>query len=144
MITLSNLKNSNNKKRKRVGRGNASGHGTYSTRGIKGQKARSGRKNLKIKSFKQILSSIPKNRGFKSEQEKPQVVNIKDINENYKEGAVINIESLYSKKLIDSKKGHVKVLAKGELKIKNLQIEGCELSKSALEQFEKMGGGIRA
>ena len=29
-------------KRKRIGRGNASGHGTYSTRGMKGQKARSG------------------------------------------------------------------------------------------------------
>ncbi len=29
-------------KRKRVGRGNASGHGTYSTKGLKGQKARSG------------------------------------------------------------------------------------------------------
>ncbi len=28
--------------RKRVGRGNASGHGTYSGRGLKGQKARAG------------------------------------------------------------------------------------------------------
>jgi len=32
--------------RKRVGRGNASGHGTYSGRGLKGQKARAGRKPL--------------------------------------------------------------------------------------------------
>ena len=29
-------------KKKRIGRGNASGHGTYSTKGLKGQKARSG------------------------------------------------------------------------------------------------------
>lgn len=142
MITLSNLKNSNNKKRKRVGRGNASGHGTYSTRGIKGQKARSGRKNLKIKGFKQILSSVPKNRGFKSAQDKPQIINIEDINKNYKEGAIVNIESLYANKLIDSKKRRVKILAKGEFKIKNLKIEGCELSKIASHQVEKMGGTV--
>ncbi|MFH0856547.1 MAG: 50S ribosomal protein L15 [bacterium] len=138
MITLSNLKKSNNKKRKRVGRGNASGHGTYSTRGIKGQKARSGRKNLKIKGFKQILSSIPKNRGFKSVQSKPQVINIEDINKNYKDGETVNIDSLCLNKLIDDKKQKVKILGKGELKIKGLKIEGCELSETVKKQFQKM------
>ncbi len=137
MITSNNLKSSNNKKRKRVGRGNGSGHGTYSTRGIKGQKARSGRKNLKIKGFKQILSSIPKNRGFKSSNSKPQIVNIGDINEKYKEGGVVNIDSLYANKLINSKKGKVKILGKGEFKIKNLKIEDCEMSKAVKEQLQK-------
>ncbi|MFA6254919.1 MAG: hypothetical protein WC675_02675 [Patescibacteria group bacterium] len=45
-LTLHNLKVNKKarKKSKRVGRGNASGHGTYSTRGLKGQKSRSGGK----------------------------------------------------------------------------------------------------
>ena len=73
------------KKRKRVGRGNASGHGTYSTRGLKGQKSRSGVSGLKRLGLKMTLSRIPKKRGFKSPKAKNQVVNLTDINENFKE-----------------------------------------------------------
>ena len=44
MLSLNTIKKTkgSSKKIKRVGRGNASGHGTYSTRGLKGQKSRSG------------------------------------------------------------------------------------------------------
>ena len=41
-MQLNNLKNTQKKSKKRVGRGNGSGHGTYSGKGLKGQKSRSG------------------------------------------------------------------------------------------------------
>ena len=41
-MQFNNLVNKEKKQRKRVGRGNASGHGTYSGKGLKGQKSRSG------------------------------------------------------------------------------------------------------
>lgn len=145
MLNLSNLKQLNTKKKKkRLGRGNGSGHGTYSTRGIKGQKSRSGgRRKLKIKGFKQLLSSIPKNRGFKRLQKEVQIVNFLDINNNFKEGETINAESLLNKKLIKNKAKKVKILAKGELKIKGLNVSECELSNKAKEQLESKGGIIK-
>lgn len=145
MLNLSNLKQLNTKKKKkRLGRGNGSGHGTYSTRGIKGQKSRSGgRRKLKIKGFKQLLSSIPKNRGFKRLQKEVQIVNFLDINNNFKEGETINAESLLNKKLIKSKAKKIKILAKGELKIKGLNVFECELSNKAKEHLESKGGVIK-
>jgi len=132
MLTLHTLKKNNGKKKKRVGRGNASGHGTYSTRGIKGQRARSGgRKGLKLKGFKQILVNIPKEKGFKRESIKRQVVNMLNINEKFKEGETVSPETLFSKKLIKDKKINIKILAEGKLEIKKLNIAGCELSESA-------------
>ncbi len=67
MITLSNLqpKIGSRHRRKRVGRGNASGHGTYSGRGIKGQRSRSGgKKGLKLKGLRHNIKNFPKLRGL--------------------------------------------------------------------------------
>ena len=88
MLSLHTIKpnKGETKKRKRVGRGNASGHGTYSGRGQKGQRSRSGGKSgLKRKGMKQILLQTPKLRGFKSDKPKNQVINLVDINKNFKE-----------------------------------------------------------
>ena len=131
------------KKRKRVGRGNASGHGTYSTRGQKGQKSRSGGKNnLRRLGFKQTLSSIPKTRGFKSHHLKNQVVGLFDINKNFKDEEEISIASLFEHGLISVVKAPVKILANGELKLKNLKFKGIKVSKTVSEQIEKNGGQI--
>lgn len=60
------------KPKKRVGRGNASGKGTYSGRGIKGQRARAGgRGGLKKRSImRQLIKKTPKIGGFKSLKQK--------------------------------------------------------------------------
>lgn len=145
MLSLSNIKPARNSSRgkKRVGRGNASGHGTYSTRGIKGQRSRTGGKNkLKRLGFKKILAQTPKNRGFKSAKLKNQVVNIKDINENFSDGAKINAMSLLKADLIKTVSQPIKVLGEGELKLKNLEFKGIKLSQSAKLQVEKLGGKI--
>ena len=128
------------KKRKRVGRGNASGHGTYSTRGVKGQKARSGVSGLKRLGLKMTLMRIPKKRGFKSLKSKDQIVNIALINENFKDSDIINPNALFKKGLIDNLKTRVKVLGKGELKLKNLKFEHVKMSESVKEQIKKIGG----
>lgn len=143
MLTLHNLAKSKSKKsRKRVGRGNASGHGTYSTRGIKGQRARSGgRKSLKMKAIRKMVLSVPKERGFKRVSANVQIINLSDLNKFF-ENDKINKESLFKKGLLENKKDQVKILGHGELKIKGLNIEECDLSKTAKEQIKKMGGVI--
>ncbi|MEK7558055.1 MAG: 50S ribosomal protein L15 [Patescibacteria group bacterium] len=131
------------KKKKRVGRGNASGHGTYSARGQKGQKSRTGGKNnLKRLGFKSTLASLPKNRGFKSIQPKNQVINLSDLNKFFKDGSEINAVSLSKCCLINEIKLPVKILANGELKLKDLKFKGIKVSKTVKEQIEKLGGQI--
>jgi len=134
---------STTKKRKRVGRGNASGHGTYSGRGQKGQRSRSGgRKGLKRLGMKHILLNIPKKRGFKSKKPKNQVINLIQINKCYKEGETVNPKSLMKKELIDTIKLSTKILGTGELKVKNLQFDDVKISESVKKQIDKMKGKI--
>lgn len=131
------------KRKKRIGRGNASGHGSYSTRGLKGQRARSGGRNkLKRLGFKQILAATPKNRGFKSDKPKNQIVNLKDLNGSFSDGDKINGSSLLKAGLAKSLKGEIKILGQGELTLKNLEFQGVKLSQSVKAQIEKMGGKI--
>jgi len=144
-LSLSNIKPARNSARakKRVGRGNASGHGTTATRGTKGQRARTGGRNkLKRLGFKKILAQTPKNRGFKSDKSKNQIINIKDINQFFTDGAKVDALSLLKAGLIETIVGSIKVLGEGELKIKNLEFTGVKLSSSAKAQAEKMGGKI--
>lgn len=124
------------KKRKRVGRGNSSGHGTYSGRGQKGQKSRSGVSGLKRLGLKKRLLQIPKMRGFKSGKPKNQVVSLNQINNNFKDGADISPKLLLAKRLIGTIKLPVKILGKGELKIKNIKFTGVKLSESVKNQIE--------
>jgi len=115
--TITKTKGSS-KKIKRVGRGNASGHGTYSTRGLKGQKARSGVSNLKRLGMRKQLLSIPKVRGFKSHKPKNQVVSVKAINSHFKDNEIVSPATLFEKKLISSAELPVKILGKEKLTVK--------------------------
>lgn len=144
-LSLSNIKSAKGatKRRKRIGRGNASGHGTYSTRGLKGQRSRSGGRNkLKRLGFKKILAQTPKMRGFKSGKPKNQAVNLRELNDAFKDGDKLDVKSLLRAGLINSAAVSVKILGQGELKLKNLEIAGVKLSLSAKEQIEKMGGKV--
>ena len=143
-LSLNNLKPSKGayKKRKRVGRGNASGHGTFSCRGMKGQRSRSGGKNkLKYKGMKMMLQRIPKKRGFNSPYPKAEVVNLKDLEKNFNDGETVNSRGLHKKGLIGTISKGVKVLGVGELK-KKLIVENCELSAGARKAVEDAGGKI--
>ena len=135
------------KSRKRVGRGIGSGTGKTSGKGHKGQKSRSG---VSIKGFEggqmPIHRRLPK-RGF---------TNINRI--NYTELNLDNIQKLIDNKKIDpkktisyktllglglvkSKKSKIKILGKGDIKVK-IDIEVSAFSKSAKDSIEKNGGTV--
>ncbi len=143
-LSLNTIKGSKGsaKKRKRVGRGNSSGHGTYSGRGLKGQKARSGVSGLKRLGMKQVLLRTPKKRGFKSSKPKNQVINLSDLNICFKDNDIINPQVLLKKGLVDNIKVSIKILGKGELKLKGLQFENIKISESAKKQVEKTKGKV--
>jgi large subunit ribosomal protein L15 len=122
------------KKHKRVGRGNSSGHGTYSTRGLKGQKSRSGVSGLKRLGLKKQLLQIPKNRGFRSLKPKNQVVSVKAINANFKDGEIVTPAALFSKELISSASRSVKILGKEKLTVK-VKFEKIKMSSSLTSQL---------
>lgn len=129
-------------KEKRVGRGNASGHGTFSTRGIKGQRARtSGRGGLHYKGMKAMIMSIPKKRGFRSLNEKSSVLNIRDLDERF-DGGEITPQILREKKLVGKIKNGVKILGSGKTN-KKFIVKGCEISAQAKEKIEKAGGIVK-
>lgn len=144
MLTLSKIKPAKGSVRqtKRVGRGNASGHGTYSTRGMKGQRSRSGVSGLKRLGMKPMLLNLPKKRGFKSLAPKFSVINTCELNDFFKEGAIVSPVTLAKAGLAEATKRGIKVLAKGDLKVKGLHFKNLTLSKTAALQVEKMGGKI--
>ncbi len=131
---------------KRVGRGGK--RGTYSGKGIKGQKVHGGR--APRPELRDIIKKIPKMRGrgkniFTSIQQDAVVVNVGALNEAFAKGAVITPKVLVEKKLIRLPKGAsrvVKVLGNGSLD-KALVIEGCTVSASAREKIEKAGGSVK-
>ena len=120
MLSLNTIKQAKgaSKMRKRVGRGNASGLGTYSGRGLKGQGQRAGVSNLKRLGMRAQLLQTPKLRGFKSLKLKNQVVSVKAINLNFKDGETVSPITLAEKKLINAINEPVKILGKEKLTVK--------------------------
>lgn len=144
-LILHNLKSppGAKKKRKRVGRGNASGHGTYSGRGLKGQRSRSGgKKGLKRRGLRQLLRNKPKFSGFKSLKPKMEIINIKELEKNFKTGDIINSEKLIEKRLIRVPQRGLKILGEGKLN-KKFTVIADAFSESAKEAIIKAGGQIQ-
>jgi len=128
---------------KRVGRGNASGHGTNACRGGKGQTARSGgSRGIQRRSFKFVMQSTPKLRGFHSMNTKPAEVYLSDLEAKYKDGETVDISTLKEKKLIGKNIKTVKILNKGELK-KKLVVSGIKCTKIAAEKITSAGGEVK-
>ena len=129
------------KKAKTVGRGNGSGHGSSSTRGGKGQTARtgSGYKPGFEGGQTPLYRKMPKLKGFNNPNHlKYQVVNVGDLN-IFEDGEEINTVKLFEKKLINKKGKLVKILGNGEL-TKKLTVKADRISESAKEKIEKAKG----
>jgi len=131
------------REKKRVGRGHGSGHGKTSGRGQKGQKARSGWKGGTRPGFEggqtPLYMRFPK-RGFSNAPFKKEyaIVNIKDLEERFEDGAVITPEVLREAGLV-KKKLPVKVLGDGEL-TKKFTVKAHKFSASAKAKIEAAGG----
>jgi len=143
MLTLSNLqinKKAKQKKR-RLGRGDASGRGNYSGKGMKGQGARSGVSGLKRLGMKKVIAQIPKHRGFKRMKSALNIVNLNSLQNNFQSGQEVNVKKMFQAKIIDSPKNEVKILGKGNLD-KKLTVKAHYFSKSAKQAIIKAGGKI--
>ena len=131
-IELHNLKPHSSDSKKRIGRGGK--RGTYSGRGLKGQRARSGgRSGLKRLGLKPLMTQAHKLRGFKSPHAKPETVNLKDLQKFFKDGETVAPGILLKKGLIKTTKNGVKILGVGKLTHK-LTVTGCAVSKSVADK----------
>ena len=132
-----------NRDKKRIGRGGK--HGSYSGKGIKGQKSRAGRKMVPI--IRELIKRYPKLKGYRSFvlEDSSVVVNLDVLEKNTKDGETVNPENLIAKGIISKIKGKVpkvKILGTGKL-TKKLVVENCKASKTAKEAIEKAGGSIK-
>jgi len=132
--------NTKNKKKKRVGRGGK--RGTYSGKGMKGQKSRAGAKMQPI--IRESLKRYPKLRGYNfSPLKNVFTVNIATLDKNFSDGAVINPKAIAARGIIGKgKRLEIKVLGTGETE-KKFYVQGCMISKSAKETIEKAGGEVK-
>ncbi|EKE16132.1 MAG: Ribosomal protein L15 [uncultured bacterium] len=132
------------KAKKTIGRGGK--RGTYSGRGNKGQKARSGASidPLFEGGRSSLVERLKKVRGFKSRNKKKVVVKLAELETKFKDGDVISLENLIKAKIISKKdlQSGVKILSTGSI-TKKLTIEkNILLSESAKEAIEKAGGTV--
>lgn len=130
------------KSRRRVGRGYGSTKGGHTVgRGMKGQKSRSGSSGHKRRGMRRLMLSTPKLRGFKSPHDKPQAVNLTQIDEKYIAKEVVTPKTLMKKGLIKSATKDVKILANGEI-TKAVTVKSCKTSATAAEKITKAGGKV--
>lgn len=133
------------KRRKRVGRGESSGHGRQSGRGNKGCQARAGGGTRPLHEGGQmpIFRRLPK-RGFNNFvfRREYQVVNLGSLEDAFENGATVNGAALRQKALVAGAAPLVKILGKGTL-TKKLTVEAHAFSASAKEAIEKAGGTVK-
>lgn len=144
-LALHNIKPARRSKkaRRRIGRGLAS-KGSYSGRGVKGQRARSGgRAGLQLKGLRSLMLKLPKQRGFHSLKDKPEIVNLGQLMNLFTEGSTVTPQELLKKGLIRRTTAGVKILGNGEIN-RRLIIKECSLSRSAEEKIKKAGGEVAA
>ncbi len=129
------------KRRKRVGRGDASGWGKTAGRGDKGQSSRSGSGFRPYFEGGQItlFRRLPK-RGFKSLNPKVYtVINISSLEESFNANDVVDKAALNAKNLIPKKNLGLKILGNGDI-TKSLTVKANFFSVSAKSKIEAAGG----
>lgn len=129
-------------KPKRLGRGEASGHGKTCGRGHKGQKARkSGNVRIGFEGGQKPLARRLPKKGFTSMHEKIAIVNLESLSHRFDDNATIDIPALVSVGLLNSLNNKVKILGDGEPK-PGYKITAHKISNSARDKIEKSGGKI--
>jgi large subunit ribosomal protein L15 len=145
MVTLHTLKapHRSNHRKKRVGRGQGSGLGKTAGRGGKGQKARSG--NMRFEGFEggqsPLQRRLPKF-GFNSPNRvELAVVNLGELEEKFKDGAVVDEKALRAAGLVKGQWPGIKLLATGKL-TRKLTVKVHKLSETARTAVTAAGGVV--
>lgn len=132
------------KRRKRVGRGEASGSGKTSGRGQKGAQSRAGYGTglLYIGGSQPLFRRVPKrgfsNFHFRTEYE---VVNLDTLEKTFQAGDRVDMDGVRKLHLVPGRQPYLKILARGAL-TKKLNIEAHAVSEKARAAIEGAGGSV--
>lgn len=140
-MQIHELKKPTRKSRKRIGRGGKKG--TYSGRGMKGQKSRAGySKRATFEGGKSTLVARTKKiRGFKSIKTNFQIVNLDTIEKKFNNGDEVSPQSLKELGIVKKSYQPIKILSVGQIK-KKLIFKNVVFSKVAKIKIEKAGGKV--
>ncbi len=144
MTTLLNSLKPNSgsrKKKMRKGRGIAAGQGASCGFGMRGQKSRSGRPTRPGFEGGQmpLYRRVPKLKHFEIINKRSfSVINLDALNK-FKEGETVNLDSLVKKGLLFKPKFPLKILGKGDIKVK-LKVEAQAFTNTAKDKIEAAGG----
>lgn len=132
------------KAKKKIGRGGK--RGTYSGRGMKGQKSRSGSKRdpLFEGGRSSLVERMKKLRGFKSYRSKKFNISLAQLDKKFKDGEIVDMKNLIKVRLasrVEVKNG-VKILGDGKMTKKLTIDKNISLSNSAKVAIEKAGGKV--
>jgi large subunit ribosomal protein L15 len=129
--------------RKRVGRGDGSGHGTYSGRGLKGQKSRAGGGTRIAFEGGQLplVKRLPRTRGFFNVfRTEYTVINVGKLNV-FDVNAEVTPQLLLEVGLVKSLQKPIKILGDGEVD-RPLVVKINKLSAAAKSKIEAAGGRV--
>ncbi len=133
-----------NKRPKRVGRGESSGHGKTCGRGNKGCQSRAGGGTRLLREGGQmpIFRRLPK-RGFNNYEFRIEyeVVNLGRLETSFESGGTVNAETLHKAGLVRSTREPIKILGAGTLS-KKLTVVANAFSAEAKAAIEKAGGTV--
>lgn len=130
--------------RKRIGRGNAAGGGTYAGKGLKGQKARSG--NDLRPGFEggqmSLIRKLARKPGFRNPfRIEYTAINVGTLADRFPADATVDPAALVAARLLKRADEPYKVLADGELG-HALTVRAPKVSAAARRKIEAAGGTI--
>ena len=131
------------KNRKRVGRGDGSGYGTYAGRGLKGQKSRAGSSSMvKFQGGQlSLLKRLPSIRGFTNIfKQEYSVVNVDQL-ALFPDGSEVTPEAMAHVGFVKNLNSPVKVLGRGDIDVA-ISVSAHKFSASARSKIEAAGGSV--
>ena len=133
------------KNRKRRGGGDSSGNGSFSGKGMKGQKSRSGggvRPGFEGGQLP-LVKRLPSLRGFNNIFKiNYNVINLRELSEHFSEGEDVTLQILEDKGLISNTALPLKILGDGDVDVA-LNVRAQKFSSSATLKLEKAGGSAQ-
>lgn len=130
--------------RKRVGRGDAAGGGSYAGRGMKGQKSRSGpglRPGFEGGQMP-LIKGLPMKRGFHNRYKTYYaLVNLDTLQERFDAGARVTPEMLHQRGIVRRTRLPLKVVGNGELN-QAITVAAHKFTAAARAKIEAAGGTV--
>jgi len=131
------------RKRKRLGRGEASGVGKTAGRGHKGQKSRAGGfHKVGFEGGQMPLARRLPKRGFTNIfRTKYTTINLDQLAKSFPQGGEVTIESLFERGLVSKRGNGLKILGRGEIS-SAVNVKVAHISQNARKKIEAAGGSV--